>query len=144
MVEHRALARHRRLLRLGLGVARLAGAGPVAAGSASFNVRLRVPVECFVQTATQMVVNDGGQAFGNVVEACNVPGGYIVTATYRTLASDEGAVLQYNGQTVNLPASGTAVVRVSNLATIKQVAYELTSQHLDAPLAINLNIHPAA
>ncbi len=76
------------------------------------------------------------------IEACN-SGGYTVTANYRELASDEGAVLQYNGETINLPADGQVVVHVSNMADIKPVAYALQSVHLDQPLALSFNVQPA-
>lgn len=138
------LGRLGRLARLGLALTALAvSASPAAAASASFTVTLRVPAACFVQAPQGLVVSSGGSTSGTVVEACNVPGGYTVTASYRPLAADEGATLQYDGAQISLPASGEVVVHVSDVATIKQVAYALQSAHLDAPLAISLNIQPS-
>ena len=52
----------------------------------------------------------GGSVSGTVIEACNA-GGYQVIAQYRPLAADEGAVLQYAGQSIPLPAlSGVAAL----------------------------------
>jgi hypothetical protein len=113
---------------------------PAIAAEASFVVTLRVRAECFVQTNGAIMVANGGASSGSVVEACNVPGGYTVTANYRSLANDESAVLEYNGQVIQLPASGQAVLRTSDMATIKSIAYQLTSTHLDSPLAISLSI----
>jgi hypothetical protein len=120
----------------------LFASGPAMAAGATFTVSVTVPAACFVQVPSDLSISDGGSTSGTVVEACN-SGGYTVTANYRALAADEGAVLQYNGQTINLPADGEVVVRVSTMATIKQVAYALQSTHLDAPLALSLNIEPS-
>jgi hypothetical protein len=134
--------RLQRLAALPLAAATFAAAGPALAAEGTFQISLRVPAACFVQVPTALVVNDGGSTSGTVVEACN-SGGYTVTASYRPLAGDEAAVLQYNGQTIALPASGQVVVRTSGVATIKTIAYQLQSSHLDAPLAISLQISPA-
>ena len=128
--------------RLGVAAAVLVGSGPAMAGSASFRLSVTVAAACFVQVPSDLVVGDGGSTSGTAVEACNT-GGYTVTASYRALAADEGAVLQYNGQSINLPTDGEVVVRVSTMATIKPVAYALQSTHLDAPLSVSLNIQPS-
>ena len=131
-----------RTARMAVAAAILFGSGPAMAASAGFTVSLRVPAACFVQTPSDIVVNDGGSASGTVVEACN-SGGYTVVANYRALGADEGAVLRYDGRTIPLSADGEVVVRVSNVATIKQVAYALQPTHLDAPLQISLNVQPS-
>src|SRR5436190_1230184 len=92
-----------------------------AAASAGFSVGLSVPVACFVVPPNPLTVNAGETATGSVMEACNKAGGYTVRASYRELAQDEAAVLQYNGETFNLPAGGEVIVHVSNVATVKQV-----------------------
>jgi hypothetical protein len=132
----------RRIGRVGFALALvLASAAPAVAATTSFRIEARVPVSCIVRAETPLEVSDGGQVTGQAFEACN-SGGYQVIAQYRPLASDEAAVLQYAGQTIQLPASGQAVVHVSSMATIQQVAYQLQSTHLDSPLAISLSVEP--
>jgi hypothetical protein len=126
-----------------LGVALLSSAAvPAEAASASFVVSLSVPAACFIQAPGTIAVSDGATSSGDVTEACNVPGGYTVTASYRSLAADEGAVMLYDGQTISLPSDGQVIVRTSSVATVRQIAYQLTSTHLDSPLAVSLSITP--
>jgi hypothetical protein len=132
----------RRSFRLGLAAAMLcSSAAPALAASTGIEIGLTVPQACFVQTPAGITVNDGGLTSGTAWEACN-SGGYIVTANYRELGQGEGAVLIYNGMAIDLPASGQVVVRVSDIATIKQIGYQLQSSHLDTPLQVSLNVQP--
>lgn len=111
-----------------------------AQASSSFTVSAQVPYLCFVIPQSDLVITDGSNASGQVTEACNKGGGYTVMATYRELAEDETAVLEYNGQTVELPHGGQVALRVSNLATIKTVSYAVQSAHLDQPVSVSLSL----
>jgi hypothetical protein len=128
--------------RLGVAAALAVASGaPALAASAGFDVRMVVPAACSVTTTSPIEVTDGGPATGSAEEACN-SGGYTIRAHYRALQADESVTIQYGGQSISLPAQGDAVVHVSSIADIKQVAYTVQSQHLDAPLCVSLSVTP--
>ena len=79
---------------------------------------------------------------GSVVEACNSPGGFTVSASYRPLKSNETASLNYGGRLINLTPSGEQELRRSNMATIRTVDYRFEEVELDEPLILSLVIQP--
>jgi len=81
-------------------------------------------------------------ATGAVIEACNNPGGYTVSAQYRQLGNGESARMIYNDQAVELSSSGQQVLRQSNMATIRTVSYQFQNVNLEQPLILALTIQP--
>lgn len=114
-------------------------AGRSEAGS-NFRVRARVPVACWVRPEAMMVAGNG--VAGGVYEACNNPGGYIVTANYRPLSGSEKAKLYYDERAFDLGHAGSQVLRESSIATIKRVNYRFSEVELDSPLTLSLTIQP--
>lgn len=108
--------------------------------SHTFRIRARVPVSCWVQPDRTLEAVAG--AAGAVVEACNNPGGYTVTAQYRPLAAGENARMIYNDRSVELSSSGQQLLRHSNIATIRSVSYQFEDVQLDQPLILALTIQP--
>src|SRR5580658_5225237 len=95
----------KRLIWSTLGVWLLCGwATPAPAAGVGLQVSVSVQAACFVHDDTPIQLSGGGgEVSGAVVVACN-SGGYSVVANYRPLAADEAAVLQYDGQSFDLPA----------------------------------------
>ncbi|WP_292051151.1 MULTISPECIES: hypothetical protein [unclassified Brevundimonas] len=110
------------------------------AGSQTFQVRARVPVSCWVRPDRDIVAGEG--VSGSVIEACNNPGGYTITANYRQLGDGERAQMVYNNRPVELAKSGGQVLRRSNMATIKTVSYRFQNVTLEQPLTVFLTIQP--
>ena len=109
-------------------------------GSQTFRVTARVPVSCWVKPDRDIVAGEG--VTGSVIEACNNPGGYTVTANYRQLGSGEQAQMIYNNRPINLSPSGGQLLRRSNMATIKSVNYRFQNVSIDSPLTVFLTIQP--
>lgn len=129
-----------------VGAATVLVAGSAAAqpgsGQASGTYRLRatVPVACWVRPSSTVLASAG--LAGSVVEACNSPGGFTVSASYRPLKSNETASLNYGGRLINLTPSGEQELRRSNMATIRTVDYRFEEVELDEPLILSLVIQP--
>ncbi len=121
-----------------LATSQAALAGPQAGGS--YRLRATVPVACWVRPASPMHVHAGQT--GSVVEACNSPGGFTISASYRALASTEKARLSYGDITLDLARSGQQVLRRSSMATIRTVDYRFEDVSLDGPLILALTIQP--
>ncbi len=111
-----------------------------SSASNTFRVTARVPVACWVRPDTPVVAQPGGA--GGVLEACNNPGGFTVTANYRPLRATEKAQLVYDDYPLELSKSGAQLLRHSSMATIKQVNYRFGDVELDAPLVLSLTIQP--
>lgn len=119
----------------------IAPAGPAQAqAGATYRVTARVPVACWVRADTAVMASEGSS--GSVVEACNNPGGFTITASYRTLKATEKAQLVYDNQAVDLAKSGAQLLRQSSMAVIKRVNYRFQSVELDEPLVLSLTIQP--
>jgi len=125
----------------------LAGAGLPSAVQAKdgqsvgrYRVQARVPVACWVRPAGTVLASPGRA--GSVVEACNAPGGFSVSASYRPLADSERASLYYGGRLIDLSKSGEQHLRRSSLATIRTVDYEFGEVQLAEPLVLSLTIQP--
>lgn len=121
----------------------LAATGAAAADGQSgttYRVTARVPVACWVRPSGALLASPG--VSGSVVEACNSPGGFTVSAQYRSLAESETASLRYAGRVIQLSRSGEQVLRRSNLATIRTVDYQFDEVQLTAPLVLSLTIQP--
>ena len=106
----------------------------------SFRITARVPVSCWVRPEQTVAAETG--ATGSVIEACNNPGGYTVTAQYRALASSESAQMIYNNEPIDLAKGGHQVLRESSMATIKTVQYRFDNVAVNEPLVLNLIIQP--
>lgn len=133
--------RHPALAILGV-VGTIAMANNVFAAEASATYRLRAQVEvaCWV-SSTQSIRADEGQS-GEVLEACNNPGGFVVSASYRPLAETEKVKVFYGDHVLNLNKEGQHTLRRSNMATIRKVNYRFEEVALDLPLTLDLVIQP--
>jgi hypothetical protein len=127
------------LVTAALSMPTMAHADGLAGGT--YRLVARVPVACWVRSQD---VPAAGQAMpsGSVVEACNSPGGFLVSASYRTLGSDEHATLRYGERVIGLPASGQTVLRQSTMAQIRTVSYAIENASLDQPLVLAFSIQP--
>lgn len=125
------------------GLAGLAATPAAAGGTATgtFQLRATVPMACWVRPVEGAMLADEGQG-GTVVEACNNPGGYTITANYRMLDTGERASMQYGERALALPASGEAVLRRSHMADINTVQYRFRDVQLQQPLVMALTISP--
>ena len=114
----------------------------VAEGQAdgTYRVRASVPVACWVRPTGTLLAGTGRG--GSVVEACNSPGGFTVSASYRPLGLTEKAHMLYGDSKLDLAKSGQQVLRHSNIATIRTVDYRFEEVTLDAPLVLFLTIQP--
>lgn len=136
-------AKRRSFLAIAVGLAALlapqiASAGPT--GGHTYRLRATVPVACWVRP-TGTVMAENGRA-GSVVEACNSPGGFTVSAQYRPLAASEKAKIIYGDRSLNLAKSGMLELRRSNMATIRTVDYRFDEVELEQPLILALTIQP--
>ena len=135
---------HKHSITVGLALAALVALPGMAHamnnGSQTFRVTARVPVSCWVKPDRDIVAGEG--VTGSVIEACNNPGGYTVTANYRQLGSGEQAQMIYNNRPINLSPSGGQLLRRSNMATIKSVNYRFQNVSIDSPLTVFLTIQP--
>ena len=113
-------------------------AGPTAGGT--YRLRATVPVACWVKP-TSPVMAESGRG-GEVVEACNSPGGFTVSAQYRPLLSTEKATMVYGDRMLDLDKSGGQVLRRSSIATIRSVSYSFSQVELEQPLILALTIQP--
>ena len=105
-----------------------------------YRVRATVPVACWVRSSGTVLAGSG--LGGSVVEACNSPGGFTVSASYRRLTESESAQMLYGGRRLDLAKSGEQVLNRSNMATIRTVDYRFEEVSLDAPLVLLLTIQP--
>lgn len=119
-----------------------ASAQPGGDGQAGGTYRLSatVPVACWVRPASTVLASAG--LSGSVVEACNSPGGFTVSASYRPLKANEMASLTYGDRLIQLTPSGQQELRRSNMATIRTVDYRFEDVELDEPLILSLVIQP--
>lgn len=126
---------------LGLGLfcaAAPAIAGPTA--GSTYQLRATVPVACWVKPASSLLVGQGRS--GEVIEACNSPGGFTVSAQYRPLSPTEKAQMFYGDRMFELDKSGGQILRRSSIATIRSVSYRFDEVDLDQPLILALTIQP--
>lgn len=121
-----------------LAFAQAAQAGPT--GSHTFRVTATVPVACWVRPANPVLAEAGRS--GQVVEACNSPGGFTVSAQYRPLMATEKARLIYGDRALELSKSGDQMLRRSSMATIRTVDYRFDEVELEQPLILALTIQP--
>jgi hypothetical protein len=136
-------AKRRTLLAIAAGLTavlapQVASAGPTAGHS--YRLRATVPVACWVRPAGSVIAETGRS--GSVVEACNSPGGFTVSAQYRPLAASEKAKIVYGNRALNLDKSGMQELRRSNMATIRTVDYRFDEVELQQPLILALTIQP--
>lgn len=139
-MTHRVL---RALAAATLGLGLFAAAAPALAASTAggaYRLRATVPVACWVKPAAPVMAESGRS--GEVVEACNSPGGFTVSAQYRPLSPTEKATLFYGDQMLDLDRSGGQVLRRSSIATIRSVSYRFNEVELEQPLILALTIQP--
>lgn len=129
---------------LGAATVFLAGAAAAQPGQGqsggTYRLTASVPVACWVRPSGTVLASAG--ISGSVVEACNSPGGFTVSANYRPLKANEMASLNYGGQLINLTPSGEQELRRSTMATIRTVDYRFEDVTLDEPLILSLVIQP--
>lgn len=119
----------------------LAAAEPKAGGTISLVAH--VPVTCWVKPQNGPVRADPGVGgFGEVVEACNSPRGYRVSASYRPLGYGEQARLRYADRLIQLPSHGQTLLRQASLAQVRRVSYQFHDVMLHEPLVLALAIQP--
>jgi hypothetical protein len=116
----------------------VATAGPTA--GYSYHLRATVPVACWVRPAGTVMAETGRA--GSVVEACNSPGGFTVSAQYRPLTTTETAKMVYGDRMLDLSKSGMQELRRSSMATIRSVDYRFDEVALEQPLILSLTIQP--
>lgn len=136
-------AKRRRYLAIAAGLTALlapqiASAGPTA--GQSYRLRATVPVACWVRPTSTILAENG--RMGSVVEACNSPGGFTVSAQYRPLTGTEKARIIYGDRSLNLAKSGMLELRRSSMATIRTVDYRFDEVELEQPLILALTIQP--
>lgn len=136
-------AKRRALLGITVGVAivgapHVAAAGPTAGNS--YQLRATVPIACWVRSDATVMAETGRA--GSVIEACNSPGGFTVSAQYRPLSDTETARITYGDRALSLAKTGMLELRRSNMATIRTVAYRFEDVQLDQPLVLALTIQP--
>jgi hypothetical protein len=136
-------AKRRTYLALAAGLTALlapqiAAAGPTAGHS--YRLRATVPVACWVRP-TGTVMAETGRS-GSVVEACNSPGGFTVSAQYRPLAETEKAKIFYGDRSLSLAKNGMLELRRSNIAAIRSIDYRFDDVTLEQPLILSLTIQP--
>ncbi|RJT21865.1 hypothetical protein D5I55_15530 [Chakrabartia godavariana] len=136
-------AKRRTFLTIAAGLAavaapHVAAAGPTAGGS--YQLRATVPVACWVRPDAAVMAENGGT--GAVIEACNSPGGFTVSAQYRPLSDTESARIVYGDRALKLAKTGMLELRRSNMATIRTVAYRFDDVQLEQPLVLALTIQP--
>lgn len=107
---------------------------------ATFQVTARVPVACWVRPDVTVMAGEG--LGGSVVEACNNPGGFTISANYRPLLATEKAEMVYDNRSFELAKSGQQLMRQSSMATIKRIEYRFGAVQLEAPLVLSLTIQP--
>ena len=106
----------------------------------TYRLTARVPVACWVRPETTVAVVEGSA--GAVVEACNNPGGFTVTASYRPLKTTERVQIVYDNRAMDLAKSGGQMLRQSSIAVIKRVNYRFQNVAIDEPLILSLTIQP--
>lgn len=136
-------AKRRALLAIAAGLTmaaapQIAVAGPTAGHS--YKLRATVPVACWVRPDRTVMAETG--RMGSVVEACNSPGGFTVSAQYRPLAETEKARIIYGDRSLDLTKTGLLELRRSSMATIRTVDYRFDDVQLDEPLILALTIQP--
>lgn len=106
----------------------------------TFRVRAAVPMACWVRPDRTLNASTG--LSGEVVEACNNPGGFTVTASYRPLQASEKAELFYDNRPINLALAGQQVLFHSSQANVRSVNYRFGEVEIDSPLTLSLVIQP--
>jgi hypothetical protein len=79
------------------------------AGTATFSLRLTVPLVCTVNHQSAISASGSGYRLGALREFCNAPGGYRLVVNYAP-GSMKGAVVAVGEERVVLDGSGRAVV----------------------------------
>ncbi|MGH7028674.1 hypothetical protein [Brevundimonas sp.] len=136
-------AKRRAFLAIAAGLAavlapQMASAGPSA--GYSYRLKATVPVSCWVRPSGTVMAETGRA--GSVVEACNSPGGFTVSAQYRPLVGSEKAKIIYGDRSLNLAKDGMLELRRSSMATIRTVDYRFDEVELNEPLILALTIQP--
>ena len=136
-------AKRRTFLALAAGLTAVLAPQVASAGQTaghSYRLRATVPVACWVRPASTVMAQTGRT--GSVVEACNSPGGFTVSAQYRPLSAMENAKMIYGDRSFNLAKTGMQELRRSSMATIRTVDYRFDEVQLEQPLILALTIQP--
>lgn len=125
---------------LGLLVGSTSASAADAQAGTTYRLRATVPVACWVRPQGSVLAGAGLR--GAVIEACNSPGGFTVSASYRPLKDSERAFMTYGDRIIDLSRTGEQMLRRSNMATIRTVDYSFGQIDLDEPLILSLTIQP--
>lgn len=113
-------------------------AAPQANGG--FQIRATVPMACWIEHIRPADALEG--VSGAVKEGCNSASGYLVSASYRSLASTENARLLYDGAAVSLSHTGMQEIRRVRGAQIRTLSYSFDRVTLKAPLTLSFMVQP--
>lgn len=109
-------------------------------GNGSFRITAMVAPSCSIDSGGPVNIVEGERR--SVVEACNIAGGYTVSANYRQLDSQEKVSLWYGHDAFALNASGMHVLGQSSMATIRDMVLRFDDVQLNAPVVLTLTIAP--
>lgn len=108
--------------------------------SGTFRINATVAPSCSINYGSDLQIQQGISR--SVVETCNIPGGFIVSANYRQLNQTEHVSLRYGGEVVILSPTGSQTLGYSTRASIRDVSMQFDDVKLDTPVALTLTIAP--
>ena len=118
-----------------------AGAAQAAGSSTgTFRISATVAPSCSINSGGPVNIVEGESR--SVVEACNIAGGFTVSANYRQLENQERVSLWYGPDAFALNASGMHILRQSTMATIRDMVLRFDDVQLNAPVVLTLTIAP--
>lgn len=109
-------------------------------GTGTFRITAMVAPSCSISSGGPVNIVQGESR--SVTEACNISGGFTVSANYRQLGSQEKVSLWYGNEAFALSASGMHTLGQSPVATIRNMMLRFEDVQLDAPVVMTLTIAP--
>lgn len=109
-------------------------------GTGTFRITAMVAPSCSINSGGPVNIVEGESR--SVTEACNISGGFTVSANYRQLGSSEKVSLWYGNEAFALNASGMHILGQSPVATIRNMMLRFNDVQLDAPVVMTLTIAP--
>ena len=125
---------------LAAGVAQASTSSSAGTGTGTFRISAMVAPSCSIDSGGPVNIVEGESR--SVVEACNIAGGFTVSANYRQLGSQEKVSLWYGNEAFALSASGMHMLGQSPVATIRDMMLRFDDVQLDAPVVMTLTIAP--
>lgn len=111
-----------------------------SSGTGTFRISATVAPSCSINSGGPVNIVEGESR--SVVEACNIAGGFTVSANYRQLESQERVSLWYGPNAFALSASGMHTLGQSPMATIRDMVLRFDDVQLNAPVVLTLTIAP--